>query len=257
MTSQEAKRILLLYRPGTADRQDPDIGLAMEQARRDPELGRWFEQHQAFQIALRSKFRSLEVPENLKALARSRIAQEAVTGPVVAEVSPRVLIVPWWRSLAWLTAAAALVLLLGLSALWLRPTRPDRFINYEQMMVSTALRGYNMDFPTNDMRQLRLYFEAKGAPADYRLAPRLSKLHLLGGAALTWRGNPVAMVCFDRPDKQKVWLFVMNRAAVKDPPAAAPAESTISSLMTATWTEGDKTYVLAGPPEPGFAGKYL
>lgn len=250
MTTQQAKQILLLYRPGTADWQDPEVAEAIALARQDPDLARWFQEHQAFQTAVRAKFREIDAPAQLKTLA-----QRAGSG-----ASPFPLPTPhrvWWRASVWLAAAAVVVLLIGLNVLRMQQGPPDRFLNYEQMMVSTALRGYNMDYPTNDMRQLRLYFAAKGAPTDYQLGTGLSQLRLLGGAALTWRSHPVSMVCFDRPDKQKVWLFILDRSNLKDPPSAAPSETRISSLMTASWAQGDKVYIVAGPPEPGFTKKYL
>ena len=60
MTRGAVKEILLLYRPGTADAEDPQVAEAIEFAKRDPELGRWFEQHQVFQAAMRAKFRQIE-----------------------------------------------------------------------------------------------------------------------------------------------------------------------------------------------------
>ena len=250
MTTQQAKEILLLYRPGTADWQEPEVAEAIALARQDPDLTRWFEQHQAFQTAMRARFREIEAPEHLK-----NVVKLAGSG-----TSPRPLPVQqpvWWRAPVWLAAAAVVVLMIGLSVLKLQPTHPDRFVNYEQMMVSIALRGYNMDFATNDMRQLRFYFGTKGAPASYQVGTGLSQLRLLGGTALTWRSHPVSMVCFDRPDKQQVWLFILDRSDLKDPPPAVPAEARISTLMTASWTQGDKIYLVAGPPEPGFTQKYL
>lgn len=249
MTIQEAKHILLLYRPGTADWQDPEVAEAITLARQDPDLARWFEEHQAFQATVRAKFRGIEAPAQIKTLAQ--LAGSAASP--LPQPTPHV----WWRTPVWLATAAVVVLLIGSNALRLQTTRPDRFLNYEEMMVSTALRGYNMDYPTNDMRQLRLYLAAKGAPADYQLGTGLSQLRLLGGAALTWRSHPVSMVCFDRPDKQKVWLFILDRSNLKDPPSAAPSETRISTLMTASWSQGDKIYVVAGPPEPGFTKKYF
>ena len=65
------------------------------------------------------------------------------------------------------------------------------------------------------------------------------------------------MVCFDRGDRQMLYLFVMNRSAVQDPPSASPVVAKVSKLITASWTQGDKTYVLAGPEEANFTGKYL
>ena len=98
MISSEAREILLLYRPGTAEAADPQMAEALELARQDPELGRWFEQHRAFQKAMRAKFQQIEVPAHLKAslLIRGAVAPK--------NLPPQ----SWRRSPIWLTAAAAL-----------------------------------------------------------------------------------------------------------------------------------------------------
>jgi hypothetical protein len=72
VNSAEAKAVLLLYRPGAADAADPPMTEALELARQDPELGRWFEEHRAFQKAMRAKFRQIEVPAHLKTNQRHR-----------------------------------------------------------------------------------------------------------------------------------------------------------------------------------------
>ena len=66
MNRDEAKTILLLYRPGTADADDPQIAEALALAKQDPELARWLEEHCARQEALRAKFRQITVPAGLK-----------------------------------------------------------------------------------------------------------------------------------------------------------------------------------------------
>jgi hypothetical protein len=247
MNRAEAKEVLLLYRPGTADAADPQVAEALELARRDPELGGWFEQHRAFQKALRAKLQQIEVPAHLKG---SLLIQG---GRRPTAIPPR----PWWRRPIWLTATAVVLLLLGLAALRLRPRVPDRFANYESRMVSEAQREYGMDLETNDMRQLRQFMAQHGAPADYFVPRGLERLQLTGGGRLTWRSNPVAMICFDRGDKQMLFLFVMKRSAVKDPPPDTPRLSKVSRMLTATWTRGDNTYILAGQAEADFAKKYL
>jgi len=246
MNAEQAKEVLMLYRPGTRDAEEPEVVEAMAVARSNPELARWFEGHQAFQKAMRTRFREIEVPEYLKGMMRS---QGKIIRPAV-----------WWeRPQAWLLAAAAMVVLsLGLSALWTRPRVPDRFANYRQMMVSKAMNvAYAMDWTTNDMGALRAALAERGAPANYDVPQGLAKLDLTGGAALTWRAHPVSMLCFDRGDKQMVFLFVMQRGAVKDPPPDKPVESKVSRLATVSWSRGDKTYVLAGPADAGFPQKYL
>jgi hypothetical protein len=246
--SSEAKEILLLYRPGTADTADPQIAEALELARRDPELGRWFEQHSAFQKTMRAKFQQIEVPAHLK-------ASLLIRGAVAPKILPPQ---AWWRSPIWLTtAAAAVVLLLGVVGVWRKPRVPDRFANYQARMVSQALREYRMDLVTNDMRQIRQFMADRGAPDDYQVPQGLEHLQLTGGGLLTWRSHPVSMVCFDRGDKQMLFLFVMKRSAIKDPPLEAPQVSKVSQMLTVSWTRGDNTYVLAGPEEAGFLQKYL
>lgn len=243
MNLPEAKHILLLYRPGTADLNDPQMVQALDLARHDPELGQWFEQHCAFQKAMQAKFRQIAAPQHLKAaiLARQKI------------VHPQL----WRQKPVWLAAAAAFALFLGFAGFWLKPPAPNRFANFQARMVSTALRQYPMEIVTNDMRQVRQWMAARGAPADYDLTKGLEQLQLTGGGLLRWRSNPVAMVCFNRGDNQMLFLFVMTRSAIKDPPPPTPQLAKVSALQTASWSHGDKTYVLAGPEDVDFARKYL
>ena len=247
MNPAEASEVLLLYRPGTADLFDPPMVEALELARQDPELGRWFEQHRAFQSAMRAKFRQIEAPAHLRT---SLLAQKPAPQTFIP---PQ----PWWRSPVWLTAAVAVLLLLAVAGVWLRPRTPDRFANYQSRMVSEALREYRMDLVTGDMQQLRRFMAGRGAPADYDVTRGLGQLQLTGGGHLTWRSHPVTMVCFDRGDKQMLFLFVMKRSALKDPPPETPQLAKVRQMLTASWTQGDNTYVLAGPEEAGFVKKYL
>jgi hypothetical protein len=247
VNTAEAKEVLLLYRPGTAEVAEPQMAEALDLARRDPELGRWFDEHRAFQKAMRAKFQQIEVPAHLK----SSILIRGTVPPGI--VTPRLL----WRSPFWLTAAATMLLLLGAVVLWLRPHRPDRFADYQARMVSEAQREYRMDLVTNQMAQIRQFMASRGAPADYHVTSGLERLQLTGGGCLTWRSQPVAMVCFDRGDKQMLFLFVMKRSAVKDPPPTTPQLTKVRQMLTASWTQGDNTYVLAGPEDADFLKKYL
>jgi hypothetical protein len=243
----EAKEVLLLYRPGTADAADPQVAEALALARRDLELGRWFDQHVAFQKAMGAKFRQIEVPAHLKTSLLIQGAAQTQVPPSQA----------WWRSPLWLTTAVAVLLLLGVAGVWLKPRVPDRFANYQARMVSQALREYRMDLVTRDMQQLRQFMAVRGSPADYRLTQGLERLQLTGGGLLTWRSHPVSMVCFDRGDKQMLFLFVMKRSAVKDPPPETPQLTRVREMATASWSHGDNTYILAGPEEADFVRKYL
>jgi len=54
-----------------------------------------------------------------------------------------------------------------------------------------------------------------------------------------------------------LFLFVMKRSAVKDPPPKTPQLAKVRQMLVASWTLGDNTYVLAGPEEADFLKKYL
>jgi hypothetical protein len=243
MTTAEAKRILLLHRPWLGTPTSAETAEALCQVERDVELKLWWENHLACQLDLRAKLRELPVPAHLKT---ALLAERKVIRPEF-----------WQRPAVWLAAAAACALLIGVAGLMLQPRVPDRFTDFRSRMVRSALRQYSMDIVTNDMPSVRQFMAARGAPADYSLPPGLARLSLTGGAALKWRSTPVAMVCFDRGDQEMLYLFVMDRAVAKDAPPATPHLEKVNKLMTVSWSEGDRAYVLAGPDETDFAGKYL
>src|ERR1039457_6927593 len=66
MNRDEIKQVLLLYRPGSADAEDPQIAEALALAKSDTELAPWLENHCARQSALRAKFRQVEPPAGLR-----------------------------------------------------------------------------------------------------------------------------------------------------------------------------------------------
>jgi hypothetical protein len=72
MTREQAKDILLLYRPGTRDAEEPEVVEAMAVVLEDTALRRWFEQHCTFQAATRARFREIQVPESLKSALFAR-----------------------------------------------------------------------------------------------------------------------------------------------------------------------------------------
>lgn len=237
MTNDEAKRILLLYRPDTADGRDPQIAAALEQVGRDPELQRWFDEYRTLQTRLRDKFADLPVREDLKeaVLAGRKILRPAL----------------WWQQPAWLAAAAAVAILIAITAVLLRPKPFERFDIYRSRMVRVASHEYRMDIVTNDLRQVRHYLAAKGAPADFPIPKPLERLSIAGGGHIPWGRGPASMVCFDRGDKQMLFLFVIKAHAVRGEPQA-PQPAKIGALQTVSWTRGANNYVLAGPDDAEF-----
>ena len=209
MNRDEAKTILLLYRPGTADAGDPEIAAALALAKQDPELTRWLVEHCARQEAVRAGFRKITAPAGLK---EQIISEQAAQEKMLS-----------WRRRAVLAAAAVVVALVVLAPLWFQPRgNDDTFAIYRSRMAGVALRGYGMDLATNNPAPIRAYLAQKQAPADYVLPAPLEKTAVTGCAIEGWQGAKVSMICFRTgkplpPGQQSdLWLFVVDRAAVKE-----------------------------------------
>lgn len=238
MNTAEARKILVSYRPGRPEASDPEVAEALALAQKDPQLRRWLEQQTDFHRSVRQALHRIPVPDNL----RERILAQAKV------VTPNVVTPPaWtWRRGRW-AMAAAIALLLGFAAFWLLTPSGDGFSTFRSRMVRAVLRQYSMDIQTNDLGQIRQYLGARQAPADFVLRPGLARLPVTGAGVLSWQGQRVSMVCLDGGARQgTLFLFVVDRAAVRRAPGESPELLPVSKLMTASWTDGDRTYLLAG-----------
>jgi hypothetical protein len=234
----QAKTILLLYRPGTADANDPEVAEALALAKQDAELTRWLVEHCARQEAVRAGFRKITAPAGLMEQIVSEQAAKAKT-------SIR-------RQRAVLAVAAMVAAVMVLLPLWLQNRRSlDTYATLRNRMASVALRGYGMDLLTNNPASVRAYLAQNHAPADYVLPAPLEKTAVAGCAIEDWQGTKVSLVCFrtGKPlppgEQSDLWLFVIDRSRVKDaPPAGSRQFVQVSRLGMLTWTAGDKLYVL-------------
>ena len=116
-----------------------------------------------------------------------------------------------------------------------------------------------MDLETSDLGQIRAYLAAHQGHGNCDLPKALEKTVSTGCKILPWHGRTVSMVCFKsgKPSNAgaiDLFLFVIDRAKVKNPPASAPPEiaQTYPGLATASWSAGDKAYVLAGLGDTDF-----
>jgi hypothetical protein len=248
----EAKTILLLYRPGTADAGDPEIARALELAKQDPELTRWLAEHCARQEALRAGFRQITAPAGLK---EQIISEQAAQERTIS-----------WRSRAVLAVAAVVAALVVLTPLWFQHRgNEETFAIYRSRMAGVALRGpYIMDLATNNPVAIRAFLAKKQAPADYVLPAPLEKTAVTGCAIQDWQGAKVSMICFrtGKPlapgEQSDLWLFVIDRSRMKDaPPADSRLFVQVSRLRMVTWTEGDKLYVLGMEGDEQTLRQYL
>jgi hypothetical protein len=252
----EAKQILLLYRPGTRDAQDPEVAAALQLVKEDAGLARWFEEHCASQNALRQKFRQLSVPAGLK---EQIISERAVAAK---RASRR-------EKVVGVAAVAAIVIALAvLGVLFLphnekpRPV-PNNLANYLGQMADSALQSYYMNVATNSA-QIQSWLAKNQAPADYVLPVPLQKVALTGCAAENWQNSRAAMICFRMekslpPGQQSdLWLFVIDSSAVQGALSVTSAQfAQLHGLMTAAWTQDGKLYVLGMKGDEQTIQKFL
>ncbi|MBC8094521.1 MAG: hypothetical protein H7Y43_01795 [Akkermansiaceae bacterium] len=252
MTTREAKEILLLYRPGTADSEDSSFTQALQLCEQDEELKAWFEAHCSVYQSLRGSLKQMPVPEGLK---EQILAERIVKVPTFWN-APKQRVV-----MAGLTVAAVAILLLFQ---WLPPAQETGYPGFRDRMISKALRSYRMDLETENPERVRAYLAEQKAISNYELPQGLQRAKMTGCAATTWQGKPVSMICFHsgkplRPGQTSdLWLFIAESTSVPDAhPGATPRTEQVHTVTAASWSDKGKTYVLAIEGDAETLKKYL
>jgi hypothetical protein len=267
MKTDDAKKILSFYRPGTADMGDPEFAEALELVRRakgqaadtandDQELAQWFDAHCARYTAGRAKFQQIALPAAL----REQILAErnVISLPVVKKRN-------WLTSPAFLAMAAAVVALLCILPFALRPPKPfvpvTDFEKCRDQMVKAALAPYSMDLQSTNEDKVRSYLAERSAPANYAIPKKMPVEGLLGCAVKSWNNTPASMICFRSGPPGggiDLWLFILDSKSLRDAPVAEKPEfAQINRGATASWTVGDRTYILVGEGDRKFLEQYL
>ena len=251
MTATQAKQILSLYRPGSADDHDAEFVEALRVCKTDPDLGNWLDEHCAAYSALQSKFRQIPIPEGLK---------EQIISERKAHMTPL------FRRPAVLAslAAAALILFAGIAGFWIQSGATADFRTYRVRMASTARRNYGMELESADPAVIRSFLAKQHAFSEYSVPAGLAKAQLVGcTGALSWKGHTIAMICFKsgRPlpagQSTDLWLLITDDKAVSAVPTGLPALAEVNGAATATWKTGNKLYLLIGEGDEKFLRQYL
>jgi hypothetical protein len=249
---EEAKEILLSYRHELDDANDPLTAEALALAKSNAELGRWLEEHFAKQAVLRGKFRRIAVPEGLK---------EQITSEYAAANR-----VSFFKKNATVMAVAALAIIMVAAYFGWQQRLPEdaTLAEYQNQMASVMSQDYGMDLTTNDAGSIRNYLKQNQAPSDFTLTAPLKNMVLTGCAIEKWQEKNVTLVCFHagsastNMSTSDLWLFVVDRKLVRDVPSGGDPQFTqIRKLAIATWTAGDKLYLLGQPSDAGYLRKYL
>ncbi len=247
MTTQQAKQILLAFRPWANDANDPEMAEALALSRENPELAQWLETHCETQTALRNSFKKIAPPA-------------AVKEQIISEHNAS-LRQTWWRRPAVVATLALIVIFVAIGSILMphisRGPQLTAFETFRTRMVNSAAKTYSMDVETNDVAQIRAYLAGKQAHADYVPPSHLDeKTSAVGCAALSWRGKPVAMICYKTGlpladgSKSDMFLFVADKQDVPDGPrGSSPEFAKVGALTTASWSQNGKLYLLAALDE--------
>lgn len=256
MNNDEAKQILLLYRPGTIDAEDPDTAAALALAKADPELSHWLEEHCARQNALREKFRQIPVLAGLK---EQIISEEAAKAKAASRR----------EKVVGLSAVAAIVVALIVIGSFLlphkqAPVNASTLADYKVQMAYQTVGYYGMDLTTNDAAQIQVYLAKNNAPSDYVLPAGLQKVTMTGCAIKNWQSSKASMICFNTGklpqggQHSDLWLFVVDRTTVKNSPLiTSPKFESVNGLMTVAWTQGNNLYLLGAHSDEDTLKKFL
>jgi uncharacterized membrane protein YbaN (DUF454 family) len=234
MNNQEARLILQAYRPGGEDASDPLFAEALEQARRDPELQKWFAEQNALEARLQARLETaIPIPRGLKSdlLALRKISRPA----------------PWWFQPMQLAAAAAVVLLLGLTVLFLLPQKQTQLASFRETMARySAQKQGHIVFESHDLAKIQQWLQGRGIETNFDLPTALPGRSTQGCRVVDWNGRQATMICFMLKGEH-MDLFVMDRTGLPDlPDNGSLLYAKAGGLMTVTWSKGDKIYLLTG-----------
>ncbi len=123
MNTSEAKERLFLYR-GPIDDADPQFEEALAHARRDPDLAEWMREQSRSYGTIRSKLREIEPPSDLaeKIIRERPIPFRRGWAQIIRKLPTACR--PSWTQM--LQLAAAIVILAGITAVWLNLSQRGR-----------------------------------------------------------------------------------------------------------------------------------
>lgn len=234
MTNEEAKFILSAYRPGGHDAGDADFDAALEQARKDPALARWFEFERKFDEVMTAKIGSVTPPPGLREaiLAGGRVSQSTSDSA-------------WWRRPGLVAMAATIAVLLTVGVVTFSPTRVDA-----QQVRSFVLQDLNGPRheghgPGND--ELRAALGDTSRPLGAGVKIDFAQMKASGCRTISFEGRELLEVCFRRDGK---WFHCYIARRADFPKAcklgAPPEFQTEDKRQCVSWTDGENLYVVAG-----------
>jgi hypothetical protein len=244
MTRDEAKLILHSYRPSDADANDPAFAKALDMTKSDPSLAAWFAEQQRFDQSMKRACANAEVPADL----RGRILAKQHTQPA------------WWhRSLrpVEVAAAASFALLLAVGGFWFKTPRPKDFGSLRDRAIEESWNGpRHVNLETSNLAEIRRFIAAHDMRGDFKLPPELAAMRPRGCSLLHIDGRQTPFICFTDHAKH-MHLVILDRSQYPAAPAGdTPKFDKWNNFSTATWSQGNTTFVLTGMRPMEFVKKF-
>lgn len=244
MTRDEAKLILNAYRPSGRDANNPEFVQALEMTKNDPALASWFAEQRRLDCAVSAACADATVPADL----RGRILAQPHTQRA------------WWqRSLrpVEIAAAAGIALLLTFGGFWLKTPRAKDFASLRDRAVDESWNGRrHVSLETSNLMEIRRFIAAHDMRGDFKLPPELSAMRPRGCSLLNIDGRQTPFICFTEHGKH-LHLVILDRFQYPAAPAAeSPNFDKWNNFNTATWSQGNTTFVLTGMRPLEFVKKF-
>ena len=210
MNNETAKVILSAYRHDGADARDPVFTDALEQARLDPELGRWFEEQRAFDHRIFQAVQRIEPPVPLK-----EVLTAAAQGPK-ARTRPRARSWIPWLALAAVLVVSGLLLVGPLGVNRYNNDSNDTLAAFQKdaLAMLSGQPGPKLDFMTPSLPATQAYIAREQAPLAPTLPAALRNMQTAGCLVTEWRHHRISVTCFLAPGGELVHLVVVPRAAL-------------------------------------------
>jgi hypothetical protein len=232
--NEPAKLILSAYRPHGQDADDPTFADALAAAGQDATLADWLREQQEFDRAIADRLAQVAPPPGL----RERI----IAGAKVSRTRE------WWQwPQVW--AVAAMFLILVVFGERLAPPHHRELADWQTHALGVldeleaGRTGFNKS--AKNSAELTAWLREHAAPTP-AVPSKLTATETWGCKTWTWQGRQVSLMCFKAGEKG-VHLFTTDRAGLADsPPEGKPEFARHGEWVVASWSQGDKTHMLAG-----------
>ncbi|HEU0008430.1 MAG TPA: hypothetical protein VFT34_01295 [Verrucomicrobiae bacterium] len=242
MTRDEARQILEAARANGRDDTDPRVAEALRLADQDPELAGELERQRALDATMIAGMSSISVPADLK---QSILAGRKIVKP------------HFWQDWRTATAAAAAIAVLVAGAIYFINQSTRGFAAFRrQLVVETWAGDPHLDLETDDLSKVRAWLAGQGAATNFTLPAALAGARVHGARVFEYDGHMISQVCLAEGPRH-LHLYVLDRPPFSDlPPVGAPDFEKCGGWKTASWRQGNTTYVLTGMSYQAFVSRF-